>query len=105
MSDNVELEIINHLLEVEKNASVLIDDAKIEADKRTSEAKAKYNQEYKAKFEVLAAEKDKNYHDKIQELTAAHAAEMEEYKKSVESRPQDTEGFKKLLEKLLFENS
>lgn len=105
MADNVELEIINHLLEVEKNASILIDDAKIEADRRTSEAKAEYNQEYKEKFDVLAAEKDKAYHEKMQQITEKHAAAMEEFKKSYENLPQNKENLKALLEKLLFQNA
>ena len=44
---NMEIDAINHLLEVEKNASALINDAAQEADRRLSDAHAKYNAEYK----------------------------------------------------------
>lgn len=105
MSNNAELDVINHLLEVEKNASVLIDDAKIEADKRVAEARSKYNQEYKAGYETIASEKDAAYHKKLQEITDKHSAEIESFKKSFEDKPQNTEAFNALLEKLLFANS
>ena len=38
MAENTEIDAINHLLEVEKNASALINDAAQEADRRLSEA-------------------------------------------------------------------
>ena len=37
-----EIDAINHLLEVEKNASALINDAAMEADRRLAQARAKY---------------------------------------------------------------
>ena len=37
MAENTEIDAINHLLEVEKNASALINDAAQEADRRLSE--------------------------------------------------------------------
>ena len=48
--ENNELEIINHLLEVEKGASSLIDEAQLEAEKTILDAKTKYNKEYKEKY-------------------------------------------------------
>ena len=50
MAENTEIDAINHLLEVEKNASALINDAAQEADRRLSEARSKYNAEYKTRY-------------------------------------------------------
>ena len=52
--NNTEIDAINHLLEVEKNASALINDAAQEADRRLSEARSKYNSEYKTRYDVNA---------------------------------------------------
>lgn len=99
---NSELDVINHLLEIEKNASILINDAMIEADKRVNETKVRYNAEFKTRFETIAAEKDKEYHDKLEEISKKHKIEIEEYKKSLEQKNQNTEVFNQTLEKLLF---
>ena len=46
MAENTsEIDAINHLLEVEKNAAALISDAAEEADRRLAQARAKYNAE------------------------------------------------------------
>lgn len=97
-----ELDVINHLLEVEKNASILIDDAMIEADKRIAEARTKYNAEYKEKYDAIVAEKDKTYHEKLDSISANHKKEIEEYKKSLENKNQNTDAFNKVLDDLLF---
>jgi len=102
MSDNPELDVINHLLEVEKNASGVIDSAKAEADKRITEAKAKYNQEYKAKYDALSSEKEKAFQEKVASLEENHKSAVEDFKKSLETKPQNQEQFNKLLDSLLF---
>jgi len=98
---NVELDAINHLLEIEKQASGLISDAQIEADKRIAEARAKYNSEYKAKYETVAADLEKKYQDDYAAVTKKYADEIEVYKKSLEEKNQNKEDFKKVVEKLL----
>lgn len=49
-TDNPELDAINHLLEIEKNASVLVNDALSESDKRLSQARSKFSAEYDEKI-------------------------------------------------------
>ena len=57
MAENTsEIDAINHLLEVEKNASALINDAAQEVDRRLSDARAKYNAEYNLKLKRFAGE-------------------------------------------------
>ena len=45
-----EINIINHLIEVELQASSLVKEAQSEADKRLSAARAKADAEYKQKY-------------------------------------------------------
>ena len=98
---NLELDAIKHLLEVEKNASVLIGDAKIEADKRLADARLKYNSEYKEKYDVIASELESDYQNKLKEITSKYKSEIEEYRKSLENKPQNDEAFNALLDKYL----
>ena len=53
MAENTEIDAINHLLEVEKNASALINDAAQEADRRLSDAHSKYNAAYKPHYRIV----------------------------------------------------
>ena len=53
---NEELKMINHLLEVEKDANSLISEAMETSEKKISEARAKYNAEYKEKTEKIIEE-------------------------------------------------
>ena len=56
-----ELKMINHLLDVEKEANVLISQAMEEAAKKTSEARARFNEEYKQKIDAIIEELKNKY--------------------------------------------
>ena len=94
--------MICHLIEVEKNASAMIEEASIEADKRVSSARAKANTEYKEKYDLEIQKLEENYKQKITEISENHKKELEDYKSSLESKPQDSKSFSTTLEKLLF---
>ena len=57
----MEIDAINHLLEVEKNASALINDAAQEVDRRLSDAHSKYNTEYKLRYDEVASRLEAEY--------------------------------------------
>ena len=57
----MEIDAINHLLEVEKNASALINDAAQEVDRRLSQARSQYNSEYKTRYDEAAARLEAEY--------------------------------------------
>lgn len=98
---NLEMNAINHLLEVEKNASALINEAKIEAEKRVAEVRSKYNSDYKSKYEVIASEMEAAYQTKLEAVSAKYKQEIEDFKKSLTEKNQNEEAFNDLLEKYL----
>jgi len=100
-NNNSEIDAIKHLLEVEKNASTLIDYAKIEADKRIAEARSKYNSEYKSKYDKIAAELEAAYQKNLESITEKYKSEIEDYKKSLENKPQNEDSFNAFLAKNL----
>lgn len=101
MADNEELNVINHLLDIEKGAASLINEAMEEADKRIAEARAKYNAEYKEKYDAVLEELKAKYDSDVAEVVQAHKKEIEDFKSSVEGKNQDYSAFSGLLDKLL----
>lgn len=99
-----EMDIIKHLLEIEKTASEMIDEAQIEADRRLSEARAKYNAEYKEKYDVVIADLEKEYNKSVKDLENQHTEIINQYKESLESKEKNIDAFNSLLDTCFFEN-
>lgn len=101
-AENPELEEITHLLEVEKQATTLINDAMTEADKRRNEAHLKFNEQFKLKVNELTEKLTAEYNNSIEQIKQNHAKELEDYKKSMEQKEIDQKAFNVLLDNLLF---
>lgn len=96
-----EIDAINHLLEVEKNASALINDAAMEADRRLSQARSKYNTEYKIGYDKTASELETQFNQNQKTIEKKYNDELEAYKESLAAKPQNYEAFSSLLDKLI----
>jgi len=102
MEKSTELDIINHLLSIEKDASSLINDAQIEAEKRVSDAKVKYNSEYKEKYEAIVKDLESDFQTEMEQIKAAHDKEIKDYENELESCEKNATNFNQVLDKLLF---
>ena len=103
MAENTsEIDAINHLLEVEKNAAALISDAAEEADRRLAQARAKYNAEYKARYEKETARLEAEFQTAHEQIAEKYQKKIDSYKESLAAKTQDTNAFSATLEKLLF---
>ena len=102
MAENTEIDAINHLLEVEKNASMLINDAAQEAERRLSQARSKYNSEYKARYDQIATQLESEYQNNHNIVAEKYQKEIDDYKESLEAKAQNSEAFTSLLDKLIF---
>ena len=102
MSDNDEVSIIAHLLEVEKEASKIIACANIKADKEISDAKIDADAEFKKLYSEKAALLEKEFEAKKAEVTASHDKILHSYKASVAGMSQNKEAFASVIEKELF---
>ena len=87
MAEN-EVNVISHLLEVESQATALIDDAQIESNKRITEAKTKADELFYTKYRDI--------------VEAAHNAEIESYKNKISNSEKDVDAFNSFLNKTLF---
>ena len=98
----MEIDAINHLLEVEKNASALINDAAQEADRRLSDAHSKYNAQYKERYEAVASNLEAEYQQNHNLIAEKYQKEIDSYKESLAANAQNYEAFSSLLDKLIF---
>lgn len=98
--NNAELDIINHLLEVEKNAAVLIDNAKQEAETKKNQATATFNAEYKRRYDELMAKVTSDYEASLQSIKENHQKELEDYKASLTEKTINKNTFNEVLDKL-----
>ena len=101
ITENPELDAINHLLEIEKNASILVNEAHVEADKRISLARAQFSAKSKDNLEKISEELEIEYQNKIDSISKKYADEFNEYKLSLEKKVLNKKDFSELLEKLL----
>ena len=76
---NTEIDAINHLLEVEKNASMLINDAAMEAERRLTQARAKYNSDYKTRYDEIAAKLEAEYQNDHQQIADKYQKDIDSY--------------------------
>lgn len=101
--ENLEIDAIKHLLEIEKEASALIDDAKIEAEKRVSKAKSQYNEEFKKEYDSLMQKLESQYNSNCEEINKKYQDEFEGYKESLKHKKLNKDDFFKMLDSLFFE--
>ncbi len=102
MAEYSELDAIKHLLEIEKQASKMIEDAKIESEKKLSEAKSKFNSEYKEKYDMLVKELEENFNKQKDAIVKKHNEQILSFKNSWQEKQLNVEAFNKYLDKILF---
>lgn len=105
MAENEEVNIITHLLEVEKEAYSLIAAANIKSEKIISEAKAKADVQFKSAYQEKAAEIEKAFSEKKEQISKDHDKIIDEYKNQVQEKTQDFSSLNKFLDKVIFEQA
>ena len=96
-----EINVIKHLLAVEKESAGLIDDAVKEAEARTTQARNKANTLFKQKYDQIAAELQKDYEQTIENKKSEHVKQMDQFKQELENRPRNYEALNKVLDDIL----
>ena len=96
-----EVNVINHLLDVEKRASSMTSDAQTEADKRISAYRAEAENDYKKQHDEILAKFESDYAVRTKAIDEKHAEEIAAYRSEIQNTTQDTGAFNKLLDTLL----
>ena len=86
-----EINVIQHLLAVEKDAAVLIDNAVKEADSRTIEAKNKANSQFKQQYDEFALTLQKEYENTVEQKKSQHNEQIQIFKTELENLPKNQE--------------
>ena len=94
-------EILQHLLDLERQAAALVDDAQAEADRRIAEGESRnrlssdeiYARELKALEEI--------YKKNITAAKESYKRQLDDYMESLKTQALNTDAFRSLAEKLL----
>jgi vacuolar-type H+-ATPase subunit H len=92
-------EVLRHLLDLEKEAAALVDDAQAEADRRISESekqnRAMYDEIYSNELKTL----ESFYAEKIAAVNEDYRKQLEEYRENLKAVSPDLKSFSSLAEK------
>ncbi len=99
MSSN-EVDVINHLLEVEKAASELTASAQKDAEKILSEAKADADYQFKSRLEKINANLEVDLQSRIKACDEKTSAEISSYKERISSSVKNQKDFNSLLDSI-----
>lgn len=97
-----EADVIEHLLEVEREASRVIDEAREKSDAIIAVARAKVETQFKERYSEFISKLDAKESEDKDKIDSEHKKELEDYIKSVDSNKKTKEEFCTLLEKLLY---
>ena len=100
MSD--EMDIIQHLLDIEREASRTLIDAQTEADAKITAARTEAEKEFKSRYAEIVAEIDRKSDAEKAKISMEHENEMQSFKDELHKTVQDRGAFDALLEKLLY---
>lgn len=99
---NKEMDAIYHLLEIEKKASSIVNEALKKREDKLAEVHSEYNRLYNERYSQIVKKLEEKYQAELQKKSGEYAEEIEKYRKELEERPQNDKDFFALLDKLLF---
>lgn len=99
--EELESSVIEHLIEVETQASTVTLNAQQEALKIINNAKAKAETEYLQKYNEQLSKIVKEWDEKAKEISDSSEQEISKYKERINSTSQNTEAFNKLMDSII----
>ena len=99
---NKEMDAIYHLLEIEKKASSIVNEALKKREDKLAEVHSEYNRLYNEKYAQVVKKLEEKYQVELQKKADEYAEDIEKYRQELEEKPQNDQEFFALLDKLLF---
>lgn len=96
-----EVNTISHLLEMERKAEELTSQTQEEASKKIASAKASADSKFKAEYEKIVSECERDYNQKVDELNKKSLEEISSYKERILRTPKDSGSFNAFLDSVL----
>ena len=97
-----EVDIIQHLINIEKDAAQMLSDAKVQADKKIAEARFEAENSFKEKYAEVSKRLSAEEESEKKECDTSHAEVVRQYKDKLSSTAKDVKAFNSLLDELLF---
>ncbi|MFA6856209.1 MAG: hypothetical protein WCR31_03275 [Treponema sp.] len=97
-----EVNVINHLLNVEHQAAGMISEAQSEADKRIAAFRTQSETEYKKQYDEIISKLEEDYKTRTDDIVHNHIESIRQYKSDVQNTAQNNESFNKQLDVILF---
>lgn len=96
-----DINVINHLIEIEKKADELVSVAQAEADKKISAARLSADSKFHEQFSGIISQNESVYAARTAEITGKYQKSMATYKNQIENASKNFEGFNSLVKDLL----
>jgi F0F1-type ATP synthase membrane subunit b/b' len=92
---------LGHLLQIESEAAVLVNEAQAEADRRLAEGEQRSRAAYEARYRAEAEKLEAEYKTEKEKIQARYTQELESYREELGSLEINTERFSACLDDLL----
>ena len=100
MTEN-EQDIIAHLLEVEGVAAEMISKAQQEADVRLASVRAKADEDFRSKYQLMISDFESSYKAETEKLDSIHKSEIQSYQDRISGFKKNQTAFDAFLDKIL----
>jgi regulator of protease activity HflC (stomatin/prohibitin superfamily) len=101
-SDSGEQGVLRHLLDVEAQASSLVEEAQVEADRRVAEGEKENRARYDERYGLLAAKLNGEYEAAALAVQEDYARQLDAYSSGLSAMPVYRAAFSALAETLFF---
>jgi vacuolar-type H+-ATPase subunit H len=96
-----EQDVLRHLLELEAEASTLVNDAQAEADRRLAEGENQNRRLYDEQYNRETGRLEARYGEKIAGVKEEYKKQLDFYRTGLDSLPVNTEAFVRVVEGFL----
>jgi vacuolar-type H+-ATPase subunit H len=93
-----EQDVLRHLLTVEAEASALVDDAQVEADRRITEGEKQNRRLYDERYGQETARLEAQYGENIEQVKKDYKKQLDFYRENLDAMPVNTEAFIRAVE-------
>ncbi len=95
-------DILQHLLDVESQANILVVEAQAEAERRISEKEKTFQKEYQRRYAKKQAELETEYQKQLQRSKEEYDTLIKAYIEEIQKWPVNTTAFNHFLDSFLF---
>lgn len=98
-----DVNILQHLLEIEGQAALLVSDAQAEADRRVKVAEEQCRQAYEAEYQKFITKLEDQYRKDQEDVKTEYGKSLDQYRLSLQDMPRDTGAFSGYVFSLLLD--